>query len=222
MRYMVSDDDIFAALNEEGFLLYSRVLKEGEGFFLKTDTTSITLTPGTQTYATPADCTQIIHMAERAQATDDWLRMEPESENMALESLQTIAAVYIVGLYGSSRFRYYGPYLPDSQVNNASPEADNSTQVMSIDVSPVIDQNRAVQIVYTAKWINIIVESSTLTLPDEASNALYNKTLANLLTSIDDTRAGAIGVLAEAQARGFLTWVRDRELQTGPKVTPYL
>jgi len=219
---MVSQDDIWAALNEEGFLLYSRVLKEGEGFFLKTDTTSVQLVTGTQTYSLPADCTQIVHMAERALPTDNWRRMEPESESDVLESQNAMFSTYIIGSYGASRFRYYGPYLPDNQVNNASPEADNSQQIMSIDVSPLIDQPRSTQIVYVAKWIDILDESSSMTLPEEATNALYNKTMANLLASMDDSRAGALAALGEAQAKGFLSWVRDRQLQQGPKVEPYL
>jgi hypothetical protein len=219
---MVSPDDIIAAVNEEGFLLYTRVLKEGEGFFVKTDETTVVLQPGTQVYSLPVDCTQVAHMAERIQPTDSWCRMEPESQNMALETQQAIVGSYVIGVLGSSRFQYYGPYLPDTEVNNASPEADNSTQTMQITVSPLIDQQRSVQVVYTAKWIDILDESSTMTLPEEATNTLYNKVMANLMSAMDDTRAGGFAALGEAQARGFLGWVRDREIQTGPKVTPYL
>lgn len=221
-RYMVSDDDIFAALNEEGFLLYTRVLKEGEGFFAKTDETTIALTPGTQDYQCPADCTQIVHMAERAQPTDNWSRMEPESLNMAEEMQDSIVAAYILGNYGSSRFKYYGPYLPDNQVNNADPEADNANQIMSVTVSPLIDVPRSVQILYIAKWVILIDDSSIMTLPEEATNAIYNKAMSNLMVGLDDARVQGFANLGELQAKGFLTWVRDRQLQSGPKVTPYL
>jgi hypothetical protein len=221
-RYMVSQDDVIASLNEEGFLLYSRVLKEGEGFFVKTDETSVVLVPGTQVYSLPVDCTQVAHMAERAQPTDPWLKMTTESQNMALEAQESIVSSYVIGILGASRYSYYGPYLPDSQVNTASPEADNSTQIQQITVSPLIDTQRNVQVVYTAKWIDILDESSTITLPAEAMSALYNKAMANLTNSTDDTRSGGYANLGELQAKGFLSWVRDRELQTGPKVTSYL
>lgn len=221
-RYMVSDDDIMAALNEEGFLLYTRVLKEGEGFFAKTDESTVVLQPGTQVYALPADCTQIAHMAERIQPTDNWCRMEPESQNMSLEMQNSITNSYVIGVFGSSRYSYYGPYLDDSQVNNASPEADNANQVMSVRVSPLIDQTRAVQVIYTAKWIDILDDSSTMTLPEEATNAIYSKAMANLTASMDDDRSTGFANMGEMQARGFLTWVRDRQIQTGPKVTAYL
>lgn len=219
---MVSDDDIMAALNEEGFLLYTRVLKEVEGFFVKTDESSVVLTPGTQIYALPADCTQIVHMAERAQPTDQWARMDPESQNMALEAQESIIGSYIIGVLGVSQYSYYGPYLPDSQVNNADPEADNSEQIMSITVSPTIDSQRSVQLLYIAKWIDILDDSSSMTLPEEATNALYSKTMANLTASMDDDRSAGFANMGEMQAKGFLSWVRDRQLQSPPKVTPYL
>lgn len=219
---MVSGDDIIGALNDEGFLLYSRILKEGEGFFVKTDETSVVLTPGTQVYSLPVDCTQVAHMAERSQPTDPWSKMTPESQNMALEAQESIISSYVVGILGASRYSYYGPYLPNSQVVTASPEADNSTQIMQITVSPLIDMQRSVQVVYTAKWIDILDESSAVTLPAEAMSALYNKAMANLTASSDDTRSATYANLGEMQAKGFLSWVRDREIQTGPKVTSYL
>lgn len=221
-RYMVSRDDIFAALNDEGFLLYSRILKEGEGFFVKTDETSVLLVPNTQVYQLPVDCSQVAHMAERAQPTDPWSKMTPESQNMALEQQESIISSYVIGVLGASRYSYYGPYLDSSQVNSALAEPDNSLQIQSITVSPLIDIQRYVQVVYTVKWINIVDDSSTLILPDEASNALYNKTMANLTASTDDTRSVGFANLGEMQAKGFLSWVRDREIQTGPKVTSYL
>ena len=221
-RYMVSQDDIFGALNEEGFLLYTRVLKEGEGFFVKTDESTVTLQPGTQTYQLPADCTQVAHMAERAQPTDSWCKMTPESQTMALEAQNTIINTYVIGVLGASRYSYYGPYLDDSQINNADPEADNLNQIQSIRVSPPIDVPRAVQVVYIAKWVILLDDSSIMTLPEEATNALYHKAMANLTGGMDDTRQGSYAQNGEMQARGFLTWVRDRQLQSGPKVTPYL
>lgn len=221
-RYMVSDDDIMAAVNEEGFLLYTRVLKEGEGFFAKTDWLTIALTPGTQDYACPADCTQIVHMAERAQYTDNWATMDPENQNQALEGQNTIANVYVTGTYDQSRFKYYGPYLPANQVNNGSPEADNASQIMQVTISPLIDVPRMVEIVYTAKWLAIVDDSSSMTLPEEATNALYSKVMANLTASIGDDRSISFANLGELQAKGFLTWVRDRQIQSPPRVTSYL
>jgi hypothetical protein len=220
---MVSDDDIFAALNDEGFKLYARILKEGKGFFVKTDESSVTLVPGTQEYTLPADCTQLAHVAERVLPTDNWLSMAPESLNMSYEQQQSIWDGYIAAdAYGDSAFSYNGPYLDSGQVDNAAPEADNSTELMKIRVSPQIDVTRAVQLVYTAKWIDLLDDSSVMTLPEEATSALYSLTMANLSVDMDDTRAQGYAMNGEAQAKYFLTWVRDRQIQTGPKVEPYL
>src|ERR1700742_23536 len=81
--FTFTPDEVYAALDESGLLVYQKVLKENRGFFVKVDETSLVLTPGTQgqdqVYDLPFDCTQILHLAERLQSTptDPWSPMEP-------------------------------------------------------------------------------------------------------------------------------------------------
>src|ERR1700749_4773719 len=81
--FTFTPDEVYAALDEAGLLVYQKVLKENRGFFVKVDETSLVLTPGAegtdQIYNLPDDCSQILHLAERLQSTPTarWSPMEP-------------------------------------------------------------------------------------------------------------------------------------------------
>src|ERR1700691_3718889 len=104
---------IYSALDEAGFYVYTNVLKELSNFFLKFDTTTIVLLPGVQEYYLPPDCTQIINMAERKSASGRWLQMEPESVSDALDDTRESIGWYGLfdGNYGESGFSFAGPFL---------------------------------------------------------------------------------------------------------------
>lgn len=216
-------DDIYAALNEAGFYVYTKVLKENRGFFIKFDTTSIALVPGTQVYALPSDATDILHLAERAQPTQNWFPIDPTSLASSLQNQANVYDYFIDDDWydGESHFKYYGPYLDSADTVDA-PDVDNTDQVQKIQITPAIDINRAVEIVYAAKWLPILDGSSELMLPEEGTHAMYNGAMATLTGDIDDTREGSYGQRAKLHLDAFLTWVRDRQMQSGPKVKPYL
>src|SRR5438270_12888293 len=66
------DDEIWDAISEAASTLFLKVTSENSGFFLKWDTTSMTLQANVEDYALPADLGQMVRMRERLLATDQW------------------------------------------------------------------------------------------------------------------------------------------------------
>src|SRR5579859_7144801 len=88
--YARTDGEIYDAINQGGWRVFAATIKEFRGFFIKFDEVSLTLTPTqvSQEYTLPADCSQLVHMAERVTSTQDWCPMAPESLDDALTNLQ--------------------------------------------------------------------------------------------------------------------------------------
>lgn len=144
-------DEIYSALSEGGFLVYTAVLKEFSGFFLKFDTTTVVLTPGTQDYPLPPDLSQLVCLSERQTASENWHVMNPTTLQDALDNAQSLVSWDDWDdLYDDrdSEFQFYGPYLPASAAT-----ATAANQIQQITVSPEIDAVRMCQIAYTAKWL---------------------------------------------------------------------
>jgi hypothetical protein len=210
------EGEIYSALDEAGFLVYTAVLKEFSGFFLKFDTTTIVLTPGTNVYTLPADLTQLVAIAERVTAAERWRPMEPTSLATALDNTQEL-----VGwddwsdCYGDgSEFKFYGPYL--------SAAAAAGVQTQSINVEPAIDQVRMCEIAYTAKWLPILNANSKLMLPNEGTYAMQNFAIAELNRANNDTLSAEYEAKGQKHLTAFLTWIRNRQLVKWPTITPYL
>lgn len=210
------EGEIYSALDEAGFLVFTAVLKEFSGFFLKFDTTTIVLTPGQSVYALPADLTQLVAIAERLTASERWRPMDPTTLADALDSTQDL-----VGwddwedLYGEgSEFSFYGPYLPAI--------APGVAQVQSINVKPAIDAIRMCEIAYTAKWLPLVNGDSTVMLPNEGTYAMQNYAIAELNRSNNDTLSGEYETKGDKALAAFLTWVRNRQIVKWPSITPYL
>lgn len=220
-NYSRSDGEIYAALDAAGFRVYSAVLKEFRGFFLKFDESSITLTPSqaNQEYTLPSDLTQIVHLAERVSATENWRPMTPIDLDTAVSNLQ--AAIgwddFYSDLYGyNSEFGYYGPYL-----DAASAPVAQTLQIQKIRVSPVPTENHFCQIAYTAKWLPITDGSSKIMLPDEGTHAMLSFAVAELHTDNDDTRQAPEEARGQAHLSAFLSWLRNRQIQQWPTIQMY-
>ena len=214
-----SDGEIYDALNESGWRVYSAVLKEYRGFFIKFDETSLTLVPGTVEYALPSDLTQIVHLAERSASTQDWAPMSPLDLDTTLCNVQNAVGwgeFYADGYGNNSRFGFYGPYL-DASASKAS----QSLQIEKIRVSPGIDTPRACQIAYTAKWMPITDQSSSIMLPDEGTYAMLNYAIAELRRASDDSASGDYEDKGNRHLSSFLSWLRARQIMSPPTITPY-
>jgi hypothetical protein len=217
--YSRSDADKYSAANSAGWQIFSAVQRENRGFFIKFDTTSITLTPGQQTYTLPPDFSQLLHFAERAVATDNWHPLGTVSIGVALDYAQQRTGWYPGAYYGNqSQFSYDGPYLP-------APTVNVDDQVFQMDIAPAIDRVRMTELVYIAKWIPITDDQSVVMLPDEAYAPWLSLTTANLLDMNDDTREARTRARTFLPSGGYgpemqqlLSWVRNRQIQNPPTV----
>ena len=217
--YARSDGDIYSALSRAGFKVFSAVMKEFRGFFIKFDETTITLVPGTQEYPLPVDCSQIVHLAERQSATNDWRPIAPLDLDSTLTNIQVASgwSSFFSSQYGyGSEFGFYGPYLDAAATIGAA-------QTQKIRISPGIDSNRFCQIAYTAKWIPINDQSSKVMLPDEGTYAMESFASAQLCGESDDvTRLGFYGSQAREDLQAFLSWARARQIMAPVMVNAYL
>jgi hypothetical protein len=214
--YSRPSSEIYAALDEGGFLVYTAVLKEFSGFFLKFDTTTVVMTAGVTEYTLPADCTQLVHVAERLNTSEPFLPMIPETVGAALENAQSYVGWNDwAWCYGEdSMFSYAGPYLDSTATQGA--------QTQKIRISPMPQDTRMVELAYTAMWLPITGAGSTIMLPAEGTYAMLNFGIAELLRSNDDSLADKYEAKALRHLSAFLTWVRQRQTQQGPQITPYL
>lgn len=217
------DAEIYDALNQGGFKVYAATQKEFRGFFLKIDESSLTLDPNnaTQEYPLPADCGQIVHLAERPTASEDWHPMAPETLSDALSNLQDMVgwdSFYSYQYGGDSAFGYYGPYLDaaDAQLTGAP------VQIQKIRVSPKTTQSRFVQIAYTAKWLAITDASSKIMLPEEGTLAMVNYAAGYLCGGSDDvTRASYYEAQGDKHLNSYLYWARARQIQAPLTIDTY-
>jgi hypothetical protein len=208
-------DEIYSALSEGGWLVYSAVLKETAGFFIKFDTTTITLMPGQQEYTMPPDLTSLLNIAERLTTAERWRTIEPTSLRDAMDNTQNMTGWDLwCDYYADSMFRFYGPYLPAGAVNAA--------QTMKITVTPQIDQIRMCEIAYTAKWLPITNANSIVMLPDEGTYAMQNYAIAEINRANDNTLSREYEAKGDKHLSAFLTWVRQRQTVQRPRITAYL
>ncbi len=216
--YSRPDAEIYGALDEAGFFVYTAVLKEYRGFFLQIDTSTVALTPGQQEYTLPADLTQIVHIAERLSTTENWQPMSPIGAGAAFDNIQQ-ATGWDGDTYGygdQSQFGFYGPFLDAADSTN--PQA---TQTQHIQVSPGIDQIRQCELIYTAKWLPITGAASDVMLPDEGTHAMLNYAIAELVRSNNDSLADKYEGKGDKALTMFLTWVRNRQIAMNPTIQTY-
>lgn len=219
--YARSEGEIYAALSRAGFKVYSAVLKEFRGFFLKFDETSLSLSPAnaTQEYAMPADFTQMVHLAERQTTSENWHPMSPIDLDDAVSDLQDSLGwgPFYSSAYGDgSPFGFYGPYL-----DAAAAVQGQALQIQKIRVAPITDVTRMVQIAYTAKWLPIVDANSSVMLPDEGTMAMESFASAELCGMSDDTRASFYEKQGDNDLQAFLWWSRARQIMQPPTIREY-
>lgn len=212
--YSRPEPEIYAALDEGGLLVFNAVLKETSGFFLKFDTSTVTFVPGQTEYALPPDVSQLVHVGERLSAAEPFFPVNPEGIGSALENAQDRVG-WDYNSYGyGSQFSFAGPYL--------TADAATGVQTQKIRISPVPTDTRMVELAYIAKWLPITDGSSLIMLPAEGTPAMGAYATAELLRSNDDSLAREYEAKGDKHLNSFLTWVRARQLQQVPQITPYL
>lgn len=211
--YNSRPDEVISALSEGGWKVFSAVVKEFAGFFLKVDSTTVTLTPGQQQYAVPADLGNLIAIGERQNTSQNWREILPTTPQEAFDRIQ-IGNIWD-GWFGEcSHFRFFGPFL-GAVVNNI-PSAQQ------IQITPAVDIIRQCQLVYTAKYMPLTSPTSLLSLPDEGTYAQQSFALAEILRANNDTLANDYQAKGKDQLSDFLTWVRNRQTVERPEITAYL
>ncbi len=219
--YSRTQGEIIAKLNEGGFEVYCAVLKEFAGFFIKFDETSVTLSPTqpSQEYTMPADFSQLVHLAERQSSTENWREIVPANElGNVLQNQLADAGIWSSNFGGRSPYEFYGPYLDSDNANQVGAPA----QLQKIRIAPIADVTRAVQLAYTAKWVQIVNDKSHLVLPDEGTYAMEARGVAKLLKLNGDTLAETFLEEGQRLETLFLTWARNRQIQQMPQAEAYL
>jgi hypothetical protein len=214
--YARADGEIYNSLSRAGFRVFSATVKEFRGFFIKFDEMTLTLAPDVQEYALPVDCSQIVHLAERESATNDWMPIDPMDIDSALINIQRAVgwSDSFAGQYGhASQFGFYGPYLDSA--------ASIGVQTQKIRIAPKVSSARFVQIVYTAKWIPITDASSKVMLPDEGTYAMESWASAELCGKSDDSRMGTFNAQGDKDLTSYLAWARERQIMQRPGVEMY-
>jgi hypothetical protein len=214
-----SDAEIFAALNEGSRYVFQNILKENKGYFIKWDTTTVEIVPNVLEYQLPADLEQILRVRERTSASDNWRVIRNDPSLTSYTQLLDSATSYIGSCYDTteSQFMFFGPYEPQSVASDAD---DDETYNIRFSPNPI--DTRTVELVYTAKFVEVTGTGSHLVIPDDGRGAVLDYAVAELLTLNGDDRAGQFYQNAERKLTMFLTLVRDRQLQDPPQVEPYL
>lgn len=205
-------DEIYSALSEGGWLVYSATLKENSGFFLKFDTSTIVLTPGQQDYILPPDLTNIVNIAERQTSNERWRTIDPTDLRDAMDNTQN-AVGWNDYCYGKSHLGFYGPYLTSS--------ASIGVQTQTITITPKIDVLRMCEIAYTAKWLPITNAQSLVMLPEEGTYAMQNFAIAEINRANDDSLASEYEANGQKHLTAYLTWVRNRQTVQRPHIQSY-
>jgi hypothetical protein len=230
--YSRPEGEIYSALSEAGFFVYSNILKELSNFFLKIDTTTLVLTPGVQNYYLPPDCTQLVSIAERNPTSKRWRQMSPESITDAMTNAQDNCGWAGYSDYGQSEFSFAGPFL-QAQDTIAAPtgfgQAGYSVggyrglgyQTEMLMVSPAPKENHLVELAYIAKWIPIVNDKSFLMLPDELTYAQQAFAIAELLRTNSDSMAVDYDTKGQRHMEAGLTWARSRQIMENPQIEPY-
>jgi hypothetical protein len=228
--YSRQDADMFDALNHAGLKVYLRVVKEMKGFFLKWDETSLQLVPGTDSYQLPSDLEQIVSLGERLQGSSDrYYKLAPAEVNTVAYLWPDVDFGWAPGWAPmQSRFIYSGPYLPGVPTPATPPDAtqpgqQKAQEIFWIRISPVPTDTRQTRICYTARYVEIVNERSPVMLPSESHEAMLAYAVAELVRRNSDNLSAEYEGRGEQDMTDFLAgYVRPRQIDDGPFVTPYL
>lgn len=214
--YLRGPDEILDALDYGQQQVYFAVTHEYRMSFLKFDATSIAIAANQDTYPLPADFSELKQLAERQSATLPWRPMMPADLNDRDYIRRQLTAYTPAGDWGPiSEYEYAGPYL-DGEA------AEEGTATWNVKLAPMPLQALACQIVYVAKYVPIQNAGSFLMMPDEGRRAMEALAIAELYRRLNDSASETYDQRAQRDLDLFLTWMRDRQIQLGPTVEPYL
>ena len=212
--YSRSDQEVWAALSASARKLYLKLVSERRGFFIVWDTTTVALVPNTEEYALPATCRQLIRVREQTSSSAPWRVVEPADINDPDFTDAQFNSVLGPNMDGPvSEFEYY------TYILNADAQSGEQERIR---FEPPPYDNRNVELVYVASYVEITNATSANVIPQEGHDAqLYHAVAQLLADNGDDPSAAAAS--AEAYEIEFLKWARARQAQTAvTHVQPYI
>lgn len=209
------DSEVWAAINAGSRLCYQATLKEDQQYWRTVDTSSLTITPNTQEYALPVAVIQLIRVRERINAQDKWRVIEPADPNSDEGRDDSPGPAATFG--SSSQFNYQGPYLKQSTAVDG-----NDDQTLSIFITPIPQDTRQVELIYTAKYVEVAQATDPYMIPIDLRDFVLDFAISELLRGNNDDLSGQYAQSAQVKLDMALTLIRDRQLQHPTTVTPYL
>jgi hypothetical protein len=212
--YSRDDDEIWQAINSAAHLLYKEVVLENKGYFIVFDTTDLVFAAGTKEYQLPATCQQIVRLREQTPGETAWRVVSPAELNDPATTAAGFGFDTDVGAE-TSRFIYNGPYLKQS-------DAAANDEIYSIRIEPIPQETHNTELVFTADFIEIEGQNSTLVIDPEGHDALKYLATAELLLANDDDNAANFQSTGSYHKTQYLKLVRKRQIQQGPTIEPYI
>jgi hypothetical protein len=185
---------------------YLKILAENRGFFIAWDTTSVALVPNTEEYVLPAACTQLLRVREQLGPTDPWRIVTP-AESLSDPDFGDSQFFSELGpnMDGpTSEFTYYTYLL----MTDAMTTAEN----YRIRFEPPPYDNRAVELVYVSRFVEITGPNSVKVIPNEGDEVVLYDAIATLLGDNGDNPENA-QQHSHAEELVFMKWVRKRQQQ---------
>jgi hypothetical protein len=204
-------NEVIEAINSASQSLYNWILKEQRNWFLKWDL-SLIFTPGTSEYQLQPDLERIIRVREQDPFSGKWRIMHSTDINEMSRLQAMFPAMFAGGASGSSTdspFEYYGPY-----------EKDDGKYYIQIE--PPADENRNIEIVYNAQYVEVVSEASYYMIPPELRDAAKDGAVAECLMANNDDLAQAYEASKNKKRDEYLVILRQKTLSDDPKVGQYL
>lgn len=216
-----TDQEVWAAISEAGRRIHQNVCKEFRGYWIKWDTSTIAIVDGTDQYQCPVDLGQIIRFSEKLASEQAYRQMEPAditSDTFADRQFDP----YIGYNSGpKSDFVFYGPYLDqaDALLNQGNQPA---SQYYQVKLAPVPEDNRVTEIIYAARYVEIINSQSPNVIPTEGHGVQLDYAVAELLKGNNDSLMGQYDASGKEKMSEFLTWIRSRQIYQYPTQETYV
>ena len=102
----------------------------------------------------------------------------------------------------------------------ATPSGDKSPY--KVRLAPTPQDNRQTEIIYAAKWMDILNGNGYNVIPDEGHGAQLDFAKAELLRGNNDDMADKYETMAMQKNTEFLTFIRNRQTQQAQNQVPFL
>lgn len=212
-----NSDELWNAINKAGLRTYLWIKKENKGYFIKWDTTTIAFAPNQDEYVCPADLATMIRFGERLPGETNYRRLQPTDVRTDLFAMKQFEPIVLSWELLVSDFCYIGPYLPMTAATQ--PDA---LKISNVRVAPTPQDVRQTELIYDAKWLDVVNANSFNVIPTEGHQAMLDFAKADILRSNSDDLAQTYETQAVEQLTEFLTFVRDRQTQMPSTQEPYL